>query len=178
MRQLWSKAQTLVKPAELEVHRNLWQSAGWNMPAAFETYERALQDLRSVEQSSPVLNSLEVPQPTLTLPNCTSSTCPHVASVLHSLDAEALDWLTTTYLWGDVARYGSSSDGYTRQQQDKVCTAAEKLEQLISETHARRVAHCDSPAEDILVGLVLYSLAPAILSVNIPLYSHAKCCTA
>ena len=29
-------------------------------------------------------------------------------------------------------------------------TAAEKLEQLISETHARRVAYCDNPAEEIL----------------------------
>ena len=49
-----------------------------------------------------------------------------------------------------MPEYGRSSDGYTRHQQDKVCTAAEKLEQLISETHARRVAHCDSPAEEIL----------------------------
>jgi hypothetical protein len=31
-----------------------------------------------------------------------------------------------------------------------VWTAAEKLEQLISETHAQRVDHCDNPAEDIL----------------------------
>ena len=33
-----------------------------------------------------------------------------------------------------MPEYGRSSDGYTRQQPDRVYTAAEKLEQLISET--------------------------------------------
>ena len=32
-----------------------------------------------------------------------------VASVLDSLDTEALDWLTKTYLWEEVAEYGRSS---------------------------------------------------------------------
>ena len=60
-----------------------------------------------------------------------------------------IDWLTRTYLWKEVAKYGPSSDGYTRQQYSSY-TAAQKLEQLISETHAQRVIHCNSPAEDIL----------------------------
>ena len=150
MTKFWSKAQTVVQPAELQVHRNQWASAGRDMSTALQIYESTWQELRSAEQSFPVLNSLEVPEPTMTLPNCTSSTCPHVASVLDSLDAKTLDWLTKTYLWGEVPEYGRSSDGYTRHQQDKVCTAAEKLEQLISETHARRVAYCDNPAEEIL----------------------------
>ena len=97
-----------------------------------------------------MLNRLEVPELAIEVPNCTSSACPHVASVLDSLDTETLDWLTETYLWGELPQYGRSSDGYTRQQQDRVFTAAEKLEQLISETHAQRVDHCDSPAEEIL----------------------------
>ena len=50
---------------------------------------------------------------------------------------------------GKVAEYGRSSDGYIRQQ-DTAYTAAEKLEQLISATHAQRVIHCNDPAEDIL----------------------------
>ena len=49
-----------------------------------------------------------------------------------------------------MPQYGRSSDGYTRQQKDRVRTAAEKLEQLMSETHAQRVHHCDNPAEDIV----------------------------
>ena len=48
-----------------------------------------------------------------------------------------------------MAEYGPSSDGYTRQQ-DSSYTAAQKLEQLISETHEQRVIHCNNPAEDIL----------------------------
>ena len=49
------------------------------------------QELRSAEKSAPVLNSLEVPTAAL-------EECPHVASVLHSLDPDTLDWLTATYL--------------------------------------------------------------------------------
>ena len=45
-----------------------------------------------------------------------------------------------------MAEYGPSSDGYTRRQ-DSRYTAAQKLEQLISETHAQRVIHCNSPAD-------------------------------
>ena len=69
--------------------------------------------------------------------------------MIDSLDTDTLDWLTQTYLWGNVAEYGPSSDGYTRQQ-DISYTTAQKLEQLISETHEQRVIHCNSPAEDIL----------------------------
>ena len=78
------------------------------------------------------------------------SACRHVAFVLDSLDTETLDWLTKTYLWGEVAQYGRAIDGYTRLQQHRELSAGEKLEQLISETHAQRVDHCDSPGEEIL----------------------------
>ena len=81
--------------------------------------------------------------------NSTTAECPHVASVIDSLDTDILEWLTQTYLWGYVAEYGHSSDGYTRRQ-DSSYTAAQKLEQLISETHEQRVIHCSNPAEDIL----------------------------
>ena len=106
--------------------------------------------LKNLLLHSAVLNSLDVPELAIEVPNCTSSACPHVASVLDSLHTETLDWLTKTYLWGEVAEYGRSSDGYTRQQQDRVRSAAEKLEQLISETYAQRAVHCDSPGEEIL----------------------------
>ena len=48
-----------------------------------------------------------------------------------------------------MAEYGRSSDGYTRQQ-DRVYTAAEKLEHLISETQTQREIYCNNPAEDIV----------------------------
>ena len=49
-----------------------------------------------------------------------------------------------------AAVWTPSSDGYTRQHEDKVWTAAEKIEQLISETVAQRAWHCDDPAADIV----------------------------
>ena len=82
MTKFWSKAQTVVQPAELEVHRNQWASAGRDMPTALQIYESTWQELRSAEQSFPVLNSLEVPELAMEVPNCTSFACPHVASVL------------------------------------------------------------------------------------------------
>ena len=89
-----------------------------------------------------MLNSLDEPK-------STTAECPHVASVLEPLDTNTLDWLTQTYLWGAVAEYGPSSDGYTRRQ-DSSYTAAQKLEQLFSETHEQRVIHCNNPAEGIV----------------------------
>ena len=149
MAKFWSKAQTLVQPADLAVHREQWQSAGLDMHMVLLTYQERWQNLCNDEQPFPVLNSLEVP-------NFTFSACPHVASVLDSLDEETLDWLTQTYLWdrygniGEVTQYGPSGDGYMRLHRDRVWTAAEKLEQLISETLAQRADHCDHPADDIL----------------------------
>ena len=143
MAQFWSKAQTLVQPAHLAVHKEQWRSAGCDMKMALRIYQERWQKLCNDEQPFPVLNSLEVP-------NSTFSACPHVASVLHSLDEETLDWLTETYLWDRVPKYGPSGDGYTRPHEDRVWTAAEKLEQLISETFAQRAHHCDHPDDDIL----------------------------
>ena len=82
-------------------------------------------------------------------PNSTTAQCPYVNSVLDSLDPDTLDWLMKTYLWGYVAKYGPSSDGYTRKQ-NSCFTAEEKLEQLIRQTAEIRAAHLSSPAEDIL----------------------------
>ena len=96
----------------------------------------------NAERPFPVLNSLEVL-------NSTLSACAHDASVLDSVGEETLDWLTQTYLWDKVPQYGRSSDGYTRQQQDRVWTAAGKLQQLISETLAIRKLHCDHSVDDI-----------------------------
>ena len=82
----------------------------WNeRPSTLQTYEKMWQELRNAEQFFPVLNGLEVPELAMEVPNCTSSACPHVASVLDSLHTETLDWLTKTYLWGEVAEYGRSS---------------------------------------------------------------------
>ena len=142
MRRFWSKAEMLVQPTELEVHRQQWISAGLDMLTVLQTYEKRWQKLCNAEQPFPVLNSLEVPgsssaeQP---------GTCPHVASVLDSLDTETLEWLTETYLWdkGEIRQYGRSSDGYTRQQQDRVWTAAEKLEQLLVFRHSPTRFHAN-----------------------------------
>ena len=138
----WSKAQTIIHPATLNFYREEWQMAGVDMVTALQTYETRCQELRSDSRYFSVLNGLEER-------NSTTAECPHVASVIDSLDYDTLDWLTHKYLWGDVAEYGPSSDGYTRQQ-DSSYTAAQKLEQLISETHEQRVIHCNNSAEDIL----------------------------
>ena len=116
--------------------------AGERMVTPLEIYETMWQEVLNNERSFPVLNSLEGRK-------SSASACPHVASVLDSLDTETLDWLTETYLWDKLAKYGRSDDGYTRKQ-DRVYTAAEKLEHLISETQARRKIHCNNPAQDIL----------------------------
>ena len=81
--------------------------------------------------------------------NSKTSACPHVVSLRPSIDEGTLDWLTSTYLWGDAAHYGYSDDGRRRYQSGRVYTAAEKLE-LIEETHARRVRHWRDPARDIV----------------------------
>jgi hypothetical protein len=141
MNKFWSKAQTLVHPKELQEYREEWQKAGSDMVAALQTYETRWQELRN-DGSLSVLNGLEGR-------SCTATACPHVASVIDSIDTDTLNWLTLTYLWGKVAEYGRSSDGYIRQQ-DRAYTAAEKLEQLIEATHAQRLIHCDGPAEDIV----------------------------
>ena len=65
------------------------------------------------------------------------------------MDEGTLDWLTSTYLWDRVAQYEYSDDGRRRYQSGRVYTAADKLEELIVETHARRVRHCCDPARDI-----------------------------
>ena len=142
MTPFWIKAQTVIHPATLKFYRQEWRVAGDDMVTALQTYETRWQELRSDSRYFSVLNSLEER-------NSTTAECPHVASVIDSLDTDTLDWLTQTYLWGEVAEYGRSSDGDTRQQ-DSGYTAAHTLDQLISETHAQRVIHCNSPAEDIL----------------------------
>ena len=49
-----------------------------------------------------------------------------------------------------MAQYGYSDDGRRRYQSDRVYTSAEKFEELIMETHARRVRHCRDRARDIV----------------------------
>jgi len=142
MTPFWIKAQTVIHPATLKCYRQEWHVAGDDMATTLQTLETRWQELRSERRHLSVLNSLDER-------NSTTAKCPHVTSVIDSLDTDALDWLTQTYLWGEVAEYGPSSDGYTRRQ-DSNYTAAHKLEQLISETHGQRVHHCNNPAEDIL----------------------------
>ena len=79
----------------------------------------------------------------------------------HSIDNDTLDWLTDTYLWGDLAQYGCSHDGRRRYLSDRVHTAAEKLEELIVETQARRERHCRDPARDIVQESDLQSMLEA-----------------
>jgi len=142
MTQFWSKAKLVIHPDFIAPHRDEWRMAGADMVTALKTYETIWQQLRSDGHSFSVLNSLKERK-------STTAECPHVASVLDSLGTGTLDWLTQKYLWGKLAEYGPSGDGYTRRQ-DRSYTAAEKLEFLISETHERRVIQCNNPAEDIL----------------------------
>ena len=141
MRRFWAKAQTVVHPDMLTVYKQMWQ-AEQRMDTALKIFETEWQKVFNNERTASVLNSLEGRTPT-------ASACPHVASVMDSLDTETLDWITREYLWDKLANYGRSDDGYTRRQ-DRVYTAAEKLEHLISETQARRKIHCNNPAQDIL----------------------------
>ena len=150
MRQLRSKAQVVIHPEVIAIHRQEWCMAGNDMVTALQTYETRWQELRSDCRHFSVLNSLEERK-------SSTGECPYVATVLDSLDPDTLDWLTQTYLWGELPKYGPSSDGYTRRQ-DSSYTAAEKLEQLIAETHERRVIHCNNPAEDIVNENQLLSL--------------------
>ena len=139
MKSFWSKAKAFVHPETLEVYAKEWQKAGQDMETSLQSYETRWRQLR--------IDGL--PMPVIDVGNSTTGKCPHVVSVMDTIDDEVLDWLTNTYLWDKVAHYGRSADGYTRKQDSKY-TAAQKLENLISETHARRVIHCKSPAEDIL----------------------------
>ena len=45
MKKFWSKAQTLAQPAELEVHREQWKSAGLDMHIVSQTYQERWQNL-------------------------------------------------------------------------------------------------------------------------------------
>jgi hypothetical protein len=137
------KASTLVQPAEMKVHREQWKTAGSDMQKVSQTYQERWKYLCNSEQTRSQAWHFEVS-------NSNVSACPHVASVLETLDQETLEWFTEKYLWKDVPQYGPSSDGFTRKHQDTEWTAAEKLEQLISETLAIRTSHCDLSANDIL----------------------------
>ena len=87
----WIKAQTIILPATLNFYRQEWRMAGVDMVTALQTYETRCQELRSDSRYFSVLNGLEER-------NSTTAECPHVASVIDSLDYDTLDWLTQTYL--------------------------------------------------------------------------------
>ena len=74
--------------------------------------------------------------------NSQTSACPHAVSLQPEIDEGTL--------WGDAAHYGYSDDGRRRYQSGRVYTAAEKLEELIVETHARRVRHCSERGIQLL----------------------------
>ena len=107
MTRFWSQADTVIHPDYIATHREDRQMAGHDMVTALRCYETLWQELRSDSRSLSVLNSLEERK-------STTAECPHVASVLDSLDAETLHWLTQKYLSEDVSQYGPSGDGYTR----------------------------------------------------------------
>ena len=90
------------------LYKQEWQIAGGRMVTALKIYETKWQEVLNNERSFPVLNSLEGRKPS-------APACPHVASMLDSLDTETLDWLTETYLWDKLAKYGRSDDECTQQ---------------------------------------------------------------
>ena len=161
----WSNLKLLVHPTTLEKHRQQWSGARCDMSTALKAYDDAW--LRIIADSEITHGSLGAwgkeafGSPSPERPedqDLTPSACPHVVSLRSSIDEATLDWLTATFLWGHVAQYGSSDDGRTRYQSDRVYTAAEKLEDLIVETKARRARHCNDPARDIVLKNVLKSM--------------------
>ena len=108
MKRFFSKAQTVVQPADLAIHRHQWRWAGVEMLTVLQTYEKSWQKLCNAEKPFPVLNSLEVPELAMEVPNTTSSACPHVASVLDSLDSETLDLDVHRNQWISAGEDGSS----------------------------------------------------------------------
>ena len=152
---LWSNLKLLVHPTTLEKHRQQWSGAGCDMSTALKAYADAW--LRIIADSEITHGSLEAwgkeafrsPSP---------ERRPHVVSLQSSIDEATLDWLTATFLWGHVAQYGSSDDGRTRYQSDRVYTAAEKLEGFIVEITARRARHRNDRARDIVPKNVLKSM--------------------
>ena len=49
MQKFWSKAQTVVQPAELQVHREQWRSASSGMHIVLQTYQERWQNLCNAE---------------------------------------------------------------------------------------------------------------------------------
>ena len=91
-------------------------------------------------------------------PATTPSACPHVAALLDDIESEThvhmllqcLDWLTKHFLWGELQENGPAEDGFHRWQRGRRYTAAEKLEQLITETKAIREQVCADPQHEIV----------------------------
>ena len=151
----------LVHPTTLEKHKQQWKE-NIDMSTALKAYDDAW--LRIIADSESMHGSLEawcaealssasasgkneascVDNDKLLeeLFNSQTSACPHVVSLQRSIDEGTL--------WGDAAHYGYSDEGRRRYQSGRVYTAAEKLEELIEETHARRVRHCRDAARDIV----------------------------
>ena len=170
MVKFWSNLKLLVHPTTLEKHRQQWSGAGCDMSTALKAYDDAW--LRITADSESMHETLEAWIETEFLSfnasgeheaarvrndrfleeffNAQTSACPHVVSLQPEIDEGTLVWLTSTYLWDRVAQYGYFDDGRRWCQSDRVYTAAEKFEELIMETHARRVRHCRDPARDIL----------------------------
>ena len=106
--------------------------------------------------------------------NSQTSACPHLVSLQPSIDEGTLDWLTNTYLWGDAAHHGYSDDGRKRYQSGRVYTAAQKLEELIVESHARRMRYCRDPARDIVQENDLQSMLKEWKDVRSGLLSNSN----
>ena len=155
-----------------DVHGDDWRWQAWDMQGALPFYQQRWQSFCNDEQLIPVLNGMATAgtfyeincqklyeenqlSPVLNnleRPNGGSMACPHVTACLETLEGEMLEWLTRTYLWenGKVRIYGPATDGYIRKHDHREWTAAEKLEQLISETRSQRAWWCACPDNDIL----------------------------
>ena len=142
MKTFWSKAQTYIPPELLLPYKEEWRSADHDLGKCVQHWQIKVQKLRIHKKYTVVLNSLREH-------NDAIAKCPKVASLLDNLNTDALDWITTKYLWGELRAYGPSADGYLRRQ-DNYLTAAAKLEQLIAQTYDRRVPYCKNANEDIL----------------------------
>ena len=80
-----------------------------------------------------------------------NAACPNVTALLDNVSDESLIWLTHTLLYGNLAYYTLSGDGYLVYHRDGERVSADlKLELLIKLTRERRDLICANPSIDIL----------------------------
>jgi hypothetical protein len=141
MKKFWSRAKLFLAPDELATYQQAWQNVH-TMEDACTAFDSFWHSSSEVESSG----SSRAEQPA---PQCLVA-CPYVAAALEEISDESLNWLTHTFLWGNVSNYGLFSDGTVGYYADYHSSAEVKLELLIQLTTRRRKQICRDSSTDIL----------------------------